>query len=171
MKKVLYTLIVVALLFLGYFVSRKTDHVKAVESYFYRVNTTATTTATFMTPGTATSTLTMNTWNVDKADVWIHFIASSTASTLQWQYQYSNDNVTWYNEDYTIAPTTLGVATFEHASTTITHRWTPGTTATSTKVVTIPDISSNFKRAVFSLVIGSANGRLWTDATIKSNAQ
>lgn len=145
---------------------------KALPSYFMRSPETyvATTTAFYMTAGTATTTYPFNTWDIDKSDVFINATASTTAATLNWKYEYSNNNVDWFGEDaYTVTSNIL----YTHASTTVVHsRLLNNATASTTRfVVTFSDIASNFKRIVFSLPVGSTNASVWAEATLKSNAQ
>ncbi len=187
MKKILYIFItVLALAIAGFFFSH---NVKAIESYFTRVTTTASTTVSYMVQATntATSTIIARTWNIDKTDLWIQFTASTSAATLNWQYSFSNgvqcdtnpNGCDWFYEDIPsyIYPTSLvSLVNIEHASTTITHRWNPGSTSASTtrKVLTLPDIASNWKRVDFFLSASSTQstrGSLWIDETIKSNTQ
>lgn len=135
---------------------------------FFTVNklTTATTTPVFMTPGTATTTYTFAAGDssfspsrdADATYMFLQYNASTTASEVDWKYQFSNDNVDWFDEDGTTATNAI---TTTHASTTITHKWIPNLTGFSRKVVAVPFFASNYKRVVFTTPIGTANGSLW----------
>ena len=82
--------------------------VEANESQFQpRVNTSsATTTPNFLTVGTATTTLTLNTGSLskyDSASLLLQFHASSTGanalvSEIGWNYEFSRDGQDWYCE-------------------------------------------------------------------------
>ncbi len=152
------------------------DTVKAVESYFTRSPEVyvATTTTSYMTAGTATTTYTYSTWNVDQLNVALIFRAASPASALNWKYEYSNNGSDWFGEDQVTVTTNILNA---HSSTTPVHSYIPGnistTTATTTnyKMITFPNAASVWKRIVFSVPAGSAAGAVWAEATLKSNTQ
>lgn len=136
----------------------------------------STTTRVFMTPGTGTTTITNYTENADLLQNNVQFESSSTASTLAWQNEYSDDNVNWFEEDNFIQPTTLGVvisafsglANTDHASTTVVHRWNPGTVATSSKSFPTPPYPARYTRIKYFLPAGSANGTMWAQTTLKT---
>lgn len=67
---------------------------------------TATTTVEYMTPGTGTTTLSMDAFTLgdnyalDEVALGIQYHASSSvASALTWRFEYSNDNEDWYPEN------------------------------------------------------------------------
>lgn len=137
---------------------------KAAAKYLVYFQTdTATSTVTYMTPGTATTTLSYSSDGVEKGALYVQFTASTSVATLAWTNQFSNNNIDWFEED--IYGSTIGVSqvTIEHASTTVTHRWTPGNTiaSTSRKTLIIPSTPSKYTRFNFSLPIGSTNGAIW----------
>lgn len=170
-KKIVISIVVLAVIALAIFAFRSPKIVEAMESYFDRVRvSTATTTPSYMTPGTGTSTLAVDTWNVDKVDLFINMTASTSVATLNWTYEYSNNGIDWYYED---AQSVTGTSQILHASTTVTHSWRPGSTVASTtrKVLTLPDIASNYKRVTFFLPIGTTNASIWYEFTAKRNAQ
>lgn len=86
---------------------------------------TATTTPAVMTPGTGTSTVVYDSYNIngtneqttgvvsdtDEAALLVQFTASSTASKLKIAYEYSQDDVDWYQDGITIlfASSTTGI--------------------------------------------------------------
>jgi hypothetical protein len=152
--------------------------VLAASSYFtVSSSATATTTVTYMTPGTATTTYSFaaasdaaySTSDIDASFLFLQLIASTSATELNWYYEYSNNNVDWFKDDTTLS----GIAYVDHASSTITHRWVNGNTVSSTtrKVLAIPDIGSRYKRVVFSLPIGSPNGSLWIMDTVRRTSK
>jgi hypothetical protein len=135
----------------------------------------------YLVAGTATSTYQFDSGNfssskvlsmqtIDNASMFIEYVASSTSSILAWQFQYSNDGVNWYGENSSQTPilnSTLS-ETIE-ASTTITHLWTPGVAATSTKAVVIPIIAAQHERVVFFAPTGAANGAIYAEISLKRN--
>lgn len=165
MKKIIISLAVCA--------SLVATSASAANSYFSSGRyAAATTTVVRMTAGTATTTYQLGAsanGDVDENFLFIQLKASTTATILNWYYQFSNDGVDWFNEDNTLEST--GAAKINHASTTVTHVWTPGNTVSSTtrKVLKVPSISSIFKRVVFTLPIGSAGGELWIMDNAKRN--
>jgi len=149
-------------------------------SYFTRHtlnDATATTTSVFMTPGTATSTITFSSSDVDLAGLFINLRASTSASILNWKYQYSNNNIDWYDEDVRDNTFNINLSTplgdINHSSSSPTHLWTPGNTTSSTtrKMLILPDFISGWTRIVFSLPIGTVNSTLYAEVVAKRNAQ
>lgn len=153
--------------------------------------TSTVSTTNFITPGTGTTTFTFAkvnsgqinpTQDVDSAFLLVQLKASTTATTLNWKYQWSNGTpgtdcylvptaCDWYDEDQ-VPAYTLSQNFIEHASTTITHRWQPGnsTASTTNKILAIPYNASNYVRAVFSLPAGSPNATLFLQENSKRNA-
>ncbi len=171
MKKILYTFgIALVLAVSGYFVASNPNIANAIESYFDRTQTaTATTTVVYMGPGLASTTLTVSTWNVDKADLFIQSTASTSLSILNWKYQYSNNAVDWY--DYSAYTQTSNIL-FTVGSTTVVSYTSGSVTASTSRIVTtFPDIASNWKRVVFTVPVGSASSSLYAEITTKRNAQ
>lgn len=121
----------------------------------------ATTTPVYMTPGTATTTLTVSKDKGSVPALFIAFTASTSPAILNWDYQFSNNGIDWYEEDDTIE----ALARFDHASTTVAHVWQPGSTTASTsyKTLGMPNTSSKFMRVVFSLPIGTVNSSLYSE--------
>lgn len=138
-----------------------------------RVQTaTETTSPNYMTPGTATTTLTFNSTTQgdralpDELNLYLQSTASTSATVWEWKYQYSMNNIDWFDEDMqTPSALTPGLDTYEHASTTITHRWNPGSTTASTtrKIFDVPTYGARYIRAVIGIGIGTANGSLWAE--------
>lgn len=111
-----------------------------------QASATATTTVTYMTPGTATTTYQIdsqlfsagkvpNMLSIDSGSLTIQMTASSsvgTLSSLAWQFQCSNNNIDWAGESST---GTVSGSTSSESTSTVTHYWAPGTTATTTKYI------------------------------------
>lgn len=129
----------------------------------------STTTRSYMNAGTGTTTITSFTPLTDEISLMVQFEGSSTAAVLGWQYEWSNDNVNWFEEDLPLSIAAGGTqANIDHASTTITHRWNPGTVATSSKAVRVPNIPARYTRVKFFIPIGGASGAVWAQMVNKS---
>lgn len=127
-----------------------------------RVQTaSATTSVSYMTPGTATTTLSIDSWstgssnNFDDLVMFVQFTASSSPhSVLKWRYEYSRDNIDWYSESVTLSDnsTTTPVTRTFHEQQWVFASST-GATATDTRgmqVFKVP-VLSRYTRAVFYL--------------------
>lgn len=148
-----YKYLIIAIVIVGFlYLVSKTDKVEAEQSFFTRIQTNVSTTSPqFITPGTSTTTLAFPSHDVDEVDVFVQLYASSSATTLNLSHEYSNNNIDWYVAS---SSTMAGSA---NASTTRT-------------VIRRPSHASNYQRVVFTLPIGSTNGTLWAEATLKRNA-
>ncbi len=188
MKKLYLTLLLVLIASLGFVF--KDEIATASSPYFVRLggtSTTATTSATYLAGGLATSSATI-------ADVYkmngtgelsgdmnmrlkVQFNASSSVSNLQWKYEYSDGNncdvfplqCDWYAEGfYTNANATstyLGGTERVYnwvyaASSTMGSEIAPR--ATSTKILLVP-ILSRYTRVVFFMPPGGARGSFWAE--------
>lgn len=167
----------------------RTQILHAAAPYFQRITATATATSTpaFMTPGTATSTLIADVYQVpgyqDTGGAMDLFVASqytgsSTATTFGRRIEYSNgsncvnnpNNCDWYSEtsDITftgIATTTYSVSpTYNHL--TVFASSTPGGRAAPSDreglVFRVP-VLMQYVRIINYLPIGSANGAVWQE--------
>mgnify|MGYP007071573806 CR=1 FL=1 len=134
----------------------------------------ATTSPAYMTPGTATSTITLDAYNpttntfvVDKLALLMQFTGSSTASILTTDFEYSQDGIDWYENtivsDETVSTTSQALSlnvtnstSWTFASTTL--QSAAGTRAIATRIVSVP-IYTRFVRAVTTLT--GANGAFW----------
>ena len=125
----------------------------------------ASTTVVYMTPGTASSTITFSTEDSDLNQIFIQYIASTSASILHWTYEFSNDGIDWFGEDAISITRTDSTPANYHSSTTINHIWNAGSSVSSTtrKMVTLPSIASTRARVTFTLPIGTANGALYVE--------
>lgn len=141
----------------------------AISLYTTKTTSTASTSPTYMTPGTATTTITISQDKGGFPSVFIALTASTSPSILNWDYQFSNNGVDWYGEDLfaDIDSTVSLVGTEYHASTTPVHFWQPGSTTASTtrKVLNIPEVMANFARVTFSVPVGSVNSSLYVEIT------
>ncbi len=167
LKNTLISLSVIVIL-VGLFIFYKSDIAKAMPSYFSREQTNSATSTVSKIGYVATTTIfgSFMTYDVDRIDLFMQFTPASTTAALNWSYEFSNNNIDWYGED----AASLSVSTYTHSTTTAVHSWVVGSTATSTKVVTIPAISSNFTRIKFTTASLTATSSIWAEATLKRNA-
>ncbi len=116
----------------------------------------ATTTKTFVEVGAATTTMAFDCDGAELLDMNIMLAASSTATNLIWNYQFSYDNIDWFYED---GKTIDSISAVTHNAGAVTHSWTPGTTTETTKNVTITPVASKYCKVNFENL--GANGNLW----------
>ena len=159
---------------------------RANPQFFVKTAPTATATSTisYMTGGTATTTLTFDAYLVDQSKtdqnpialdglaLAIQFHASSAPlTTLKWRYQYSQDNKDWYyeNADLNInASTTNVVADFHEyswlqISTSTAYSATGNSTSSlAMKIVDVPT-PTRYIRAQFYILPGTTNGGVWAE--------
>jgi hypothetical protein len=145
----------------------------------------ATSTPSFMTPGTATTTTQVYdsyasttrgglTTKADSAFVTVIFTASSTATVLGWMVEYSQDNIDWYR-NYVIDPNQMGTTTpaitigatpvassWKFASSSVGGAAVLGTNNVATAAFLIPT-PARYTRIVFYLTGG--NGAVWAQIT------
>lgn len=145
----------------------------------------ATSTPQFLIAGTATSTIYadfgQNESIAESATLAIHFVASSTTSTLGWRLEYADETsgvncyssptaCDWYSDNfqtYTNASTTLNInipKTYSWNFSSSTD-WCSSTTVLATnnrgcKMLSVPT-PSRYTRAVFYLPAGSTRGSVW----------
>jgi len=135
----------------------------------------ATTTVSYMTPGTSTTTLTYDTWsNPDNSTiirnerlaqlslgVQIHAsstVDNATSTRLQWHYEYSNDNVDWYPESVfshtNNATTTVDITDFHQYELLTSSSSVSGFSITDAfrdyRIVDVP-VLTRYIRVIFSL--------------------
>jgi len=169
MKKIILTLALVSVFAL-------TGVASAASLYFSPgvYSSTATTTPTFIGAGLGTSTLVYDTYNqgnnyaTDKATLLMQLAASSTATVLNINLEYSQDGIDWYKDNINYGATTTASVSL---NTTANYSWTFASStvggiavtaangATSTKALIIPT-PLRFVRTVFTMT-GSA-GALWS---------
>jgi len=136
----------------------------------------ATTTGVTISPH-ATTTLTFLTNGADSADLFMIVKASSSVMALGWTYEYSQNNVDWYSEDYLFDPydtaigTVTGSTNTNHNSTTPIHYWQgadgwKNAASTSKKsILNIPISKAEFMRINFFTTV--ATGTIWFDVITK----
>lgn len=99
------------------------------------------------------------------ADLNLCTVASSTASVINWYYEYSLDGTNWFSQDsYSVGS---GVVT--HNGATTTHSWTAPGTVQTCKNVTIDNLNSNWLKFVFyrnSGAAGATNFNLYAEANL-----
>lgn len=159
-KKIWFAgIISVALLIIGF--SAQLTH--ASPQTLVITSPVATTTPTFVsTTQNATSTV-LDTYGqpapsgygFDRNVLLMQYAASSTSAVLSIRYQYSKDNIDWYDDDTGTATTTV----FD-VSAANSFKWTPTGTATSSKMITAPT-PTRYTRAIFTVT--GANGAIWYD--------
>lgn len=160
--------------------------VKANPSYFTRANgilcgsLTATTSPTFMTAGTATTTVTFDSGcatsnSQDSSVLSMQLTASSTNTKLAVNFEYSQDNIDWYQSNLSAQATTTPV---QDISTAQSYLWsfastTPGLGAPAgtrqMKTIVVPT-PTRYVRAVFTIPSGSTNGAIWAEFDAKRQA-
>lgn len=143
----------------------------------------ATTTVTYMSPGTATTTLTCDTYALgsgsvklapDSIYVRVYEAASSTASIQAVRFEWSDDGVDYYADN--------ALTTTDTASSTNTvgdykeYRWnyastTPGAAAvgnsnTGLRTIEVP-VKGRYVRAMFYVPVGATNSSIWAGITAK----
>lgn len=135
----------------------------------------ATTTLSYMTPGTATTTLTYDSFlngqikGINQGVLLTQFTASSTGTIFNINIEDSQDGIDWYkdNTNAIAATTSLPYAlntvnsyTFPFASTSADGAPVAANNKTSFKAVTI-DFPTRFVRIFYTLVLGGNNGAVW----------
>lgn len=138
----------------------------------------ATTTPSYMTAGTATTTLTYDTYasvgNITatlKGALLVQLVGSSTATVLNVNTEYSQDGIDWYqdaglfNVGYATSskPVDIGQVnqfTFAFASSTAGLGAVPALNATTSRAIPV-STPTRFVRFVFTLPVGSKSGAVW----------
>ena len=123
-------------------------------------NLAASTTATFIIGGNATTTKTFNSDGYEQVSYLVALGSSTTPPTLSWKNQYSNNGVDWYNEDQVFASSTT------HLSTDRTETWVYSTTTAGTNIISrgtngvtlfvgrkivVPNLDTVYTRTQFSI--------------------
>ena len=132
--------------------------------------TSATTTPKYLTPGTATSTMVVNSYannssntKFDAGYLAIQYTGSSSAAVIDYTVEFSMDGIDYFGEDVLPDTTSLNQSTFNHSSTTPTHRWGAGSaTASTTRKMIEQKVPFRYQKYTFSVPIGVTNGALWT---------
>lgn len=164
------------------------SRVHAIQSsVFTETTAVATSTATYMTAGTATTTYQVDSGNtfasgkpgpgvlqtIDAQQIFLEWISAQATSTLAYQIQVSNNNVDWYGMN-SLTSTTPGNSSgnWNVASSTVnTYYWTPGiggnATTTNFTSIVLPPVIAPHERIVFSVPVGSPAGAIYAEINLK----
>lgn len=151
--------------------------VGATSSFFLPVSATASATSTvsYLTAGTGTTTLAMDSFQngiprlIDRAALLVQFAGSSTASILNINLEFSDDNIDWYQDggNFTSGfatssrPVDIGqVSKFNYTFSSTTPGLGAAINATSTRIITTT-VPTRYVRAVFTIPVGSLAGAVW----------
>lgn len=145
----------------------------------------ATTTYSYLTAGAATTTSTFDTQSdgglsAESATLLFWVRATTTTSTLNINIQYSQDNIDWFQDAGTLAPsfatttvtnyylTNAAQYTFSFASSTADANLgaAVATISTTTRALSV-SAPTRYIRAVFSVPVGAAASAIWTDWAAK----
>lgn len=140
---------------------------------FISTSNTSTTTPVYMTPDTATATTSVSflSQEVEQANQFIFLRASSTATVLNWRYEYSINNLDWYFESAKDAATT----TITYAPQFVTHTLTFATSTaytlaaypdTQTRMIPLLNLNAPYMRIIYWVT--GANAALFTDVITKT---
>lgn len=144
------------------------------------VSATATSTLTYIIPGTATTTIVYDAYNLngtnqsspsdsvaaDGVTLAVQLTASSTNTALAINLEYSQDNIDWYQSELSTQATTTPVQNVTIAQ---SYLWafastTPGMGAPAgTRQMKVISVQTpvRYVRAVFTIPVGSTNGAIW----------
>jgi len=113
-----------------------------------------------------------NTAAVDTGVLLIQSTASNTASIIDVTLYYSDDAVDWFAESATVqTPGTAGLGRYDHASTTVAHRFTGNTTASTTRfTLDIGEVPTRYVKAIVSVPTGAASSSIWTEWVAKKES-
>lgn len=174
MNKYKYTLaLVIILVFFAVLFGLYKSSVSANPQFFIRQsldsNLFATTSVSYMTAGTATSTITVNAYNngnntgIGTAALLVQYTASSSTSILDHTVEYSMDNIDWFGEDALPTTFSIGDTTVHHSTTTLTHRWQGdwSNSSTTRKMISYDNIPTRYVRFNFFIPAGATNGAVW----------
>lgn len=136
---------------------------------------TATTSVVYMTPGTATTTVTLDTLSdrgAISAALLVQYTGSTSAAVIDHTIEYSMNGIDWFGQDSYPGTLSIGQATIHHASTTVTHRWGAGSaTASTTRRTFEYSVPTRYIRATLSVPIGADRGALYAELNAKSESR
>jgi len=162
----------------------------SASALFTQKTSTATTSPSFMTPGTATTTYQIDSGGTfgdgsklttlngqDQVYMFLMTTASTSATTFAYQIQYSNNNIDWYGEsinqgqNYTAIPLSGTASIMLESTSTVTHYYTPGVTTATTRAILLPPVIAQHERVIFTLptISGNVNGSVYAEFNIKRN--
>lgn len=148
-------------------------------SFFLRSQSaSATTTVSYMTPGTATTTSPSFDTGVgaaqgaDSAVLLTRFVGSTSAAILNITLEYSQDNIDWYSDRLSAGATTTQAINITQSTTySLTAQGNNpggiGGTASSTLRSIVVPTPTRYVRAVYSIPVGSTNGSVWGEFVAK----
>lgn len=177
--------IVIAAVFAVIGILSNSQTVSATLQLFYNEKSfvQGTTTKQYQTPGAATTTLVLDSYRsgtgkaLDSASFMLQLTASTTGSSIAWNYEYSQDGIDWYGDNVLLAGTstgTINVAAFNtyiwaYSTTTIGTSVGPsaaGLNGRALKLVTMP-VPTRYARVKIYTPIGSANNAVWAQFVSK----
>ena len=129
-------------------------------STIHRLNSVASSTPTYLATSTEPTTMIFSIGSAEQLDLNIQFQASSTATRLDWNYEFSNDRIDWFGED---SKTITSDTVTTHGAATTTHRWTPGLTTIARKNLSIDNINGEWIKISFRRGVTYENGTLWAE--------
>lgn len=149
----------------------------APSSVNIQTTATATTTVSYIGVGTATTTYQFdsavfssgkiaNMQPVDRTALYLQVAASSTATVVVVTPQFSNNGIDWYN--YGTATSSLSTNGASAIAVPTNYQWTPGTTATSSTVIILPEVPTQHERVVISTT--GAAAAVYAEVDMKKNA-
>lgn len=191
MKKIIISIFSIGAVIAGVLYFGPTFTAVANPSQFLTASTaSATTTLSYLTPGTGTTTLVMDTQSdgvnpADSLSLLIQYNASSSignnnTKVINWNYAYSQDNVNYYDENEF---TNINATTSQLTGTTKVYNWAQYATSTSFsfdgnstssmafKMVTLP-IPTRYVRVTFSVPVSTpfastTNAGIWAQFVAK----
>lgn len=129
----------------------------------YLTGSSATTSLVYLVT-TATTTYSFDSDRADTGWLQLNLKASSSGTALHWQYEGSNNNIDWFGEDSTY--TLLNASTtIYHASSSLVHTWSASSTATTSRLVKLPDFGTRYFRVNFRP--SGNNAAIWLSVTPK----
>lgn len=124
--------------------------------------------------GSATTTLSMYTEQIDQIDFNFLLKSTSTAPSAKWRYEYSENNVDWFSDD--IPQNQAATTSTQWVSSTFNeYSWgyassTGGTSNSQSnfKHTQLKFLNSRYTRIVFYLAPGSGAADVWIQARLKA---
>lgn len=157
--------------------------VHANPPFFLRTFTaSATSTLAYMTPGTATTTITFDAGvnqanGSDMATLLIQYTASTTGPSLRFRQEFSSDNIDWYSENLGTVPTLMSLNSTTTALVSPFHDYTVnfatttdnGGSGTNARIMTSLQIPTptRYTRVRFYVPASGGNGALWAEIAAK----
>lgn len=188
MKKTFITALSILLLAVaGLFIANNPQKAAASQSRItlsYLNKNVATSSVTAIGPSASSSIIVETPWS-DQVNLMIQDTGTVSTSTLNFTIQYSDDPITtglnncdtssstgstfsyikncnWFTE--TISSSSQANGLIQESASTV-HTWSPGTTATSGKMISIPNIGANYVRVLFG---STGTSSIWVAAGVKT---